>query len=386
MPVKKIRVLEMIDDASIGGGQVHVLMLAKHLSRETFEVSIACAGQGFLADEARELGIEVIPVSMDNRIRFKTFRDVIRIFRTSDFDIVHTHGGTAGFWGRIGSLFAGKPIGRIHSYHGMHYLTKNYSFPRRLRMMDQLLLSLTDKVICVCLSDYRKGLAAGIVSKKKGVIIHYGIEKERFQTSGHREALRNKYGLDESDLIFGNVGRLHVQKGQRYLLEAFQLVKNRHSHTRLWIIGEGELKDELEKLSQDLGIHESVHFLGARTDVHELLSAIDIFILPSLWEGQPISIMEAGAAGKPVIATNIDGIADLLDNEKNALLVPVKDAHSLAMAMMRLIEDAGLRNRLSAAIQATISESFTVENMAKNMGDLYRETLHPGFGKGSSQF
>lgn len=374
MPIKKLRVLEMIDDASIGGGQVHVLMLAKHLNREAFEVSIACAGQGYLADEARKLGIEVIPVSMDNRIRLKTFREVTRIFRTSDFDILHTHGGTAGFWGRIGSFFTGKPIARIHSYHGMHYLTKNYSFPRRLRMMDQLLLCLTGKVICVCPSDYRKGLDAGIVSKKKGVIIHYGIEIEKFQTSGQRKALRSKYGLDESAIVFGNVGRLHIQKGQRYLLEAFQIVKNEHSHARLWIIGEGELKGELEKLAQDLGIHESMHFLGARTDVHELLSAIDIFILPSLWEGQPISIMEAGAAGKSVIATSIDGIADLLDTEKNALLVPVKDPNALARAMMRLIEDARLRNHLSLSIKATVSESFTAEKMAKEIGDLYQET------------
>ena len=103
MSAKKIRVLEMIDDASIGGGQVHVLMLAKYLDREKFEVSIACEGQGFLVDEARKLDIDVIPVSMDNRIRLKTFRKVSRIFRKSDFDILHTHGGTAGFWGRISS-------------------------------------------------------------------------------------------------------------------------------------------------------------------------------------------------------------------------------------------------------------------------------------------
>lgn len=376
MSVKKIRVLEMIDDASIGGGQVHVLILARHLNREVFEVSIACEGRGFLADEARKSGIEVIPVSMDNRIRLKTFREVNRIFRTSDFDILHTHGGTAGFWGRIGSFFTGKPIVRIHSYHGMHYLTKNYSFPRRLRIMDQLLLSLSDRVICVCRSDYQKGLEAGIVSKKKGTIIHYGIEQEKFQTSGQRSVLRNHYGLDGSAIVFGNVGRLHVQKGQCYLLEAFQAVKNNHPQAWLWIIGEGELKDELEKQSKDLDIHASVQFLGARTDVPALLSAMDIFILPSLWEGQPISIMEAGAAGKPVIATNIDGIADLLESEKNALLVPAKDPKALAGAMMRLIEDAGLRDRLSASVKATVSEGYTAEKMAKEMGDLYLEACN----------
>lgn len=380
MPVKKIHVLEMIDDASIGGGQVHVLMLAKYLDRGKFEVGIACKGQGFLADEAGKLGINTISVSMDNRISMKTFREVAQMFRWSNIDILHTHGGTAGFWGRIGAFLSGRSIVRIHSYHGMHYLSKNHAFPRHLRVIDQLLLRLTDRVICVCPSDYRKGLEAGIVNKKKGVIIHNGIEIEKFQNLSHRKALRTQYGLDESAIVFGNVGRLHVQKGQRYLLEAFQAVKSRQPHARLWIIGEGELKYELEKFAQDLGIYNSVHFFGARTDVHELLSAIDIFVLPSLWEGQPISIMEAGAAGKPVIATNIDGVADILIDGKNALLVPVKDPNVLAAAMMRIIKDTALRNRLSSSIQATVSESFTAETMAKKIGDLYQETYSMRFG------
>ncbi len=381
MPVKKIRVLEMIDDANIGGGQVHVLMLAKYLDRGKFEVSIACNGQGFLVDEASKLGIDIMSVSMENRITLKTFCEVTRIFRRGNFDILHTHGGTAGFWGRIGAFAARKPIVRIHTYHGMHYLSKNYAFPWRLQVADQFLLYLTDKVICVCLSDYRKGLEAGIVNKKKGVVIQNGIEIEKFQNFNRRKSFRTKYGLDESTILFGNVGRLHVQKGQRYLLEAFQAVKSKYPNVHVWIIGEGELLHELIKLAHDLGIQGSVQFLGARTDIPEILSAIDIFVLPSLWEGQPISIMEAGAAGKPVIATNVDGIADILTDGKNALLVPGKDSNALATAMMRMIEDSEFRNHLSVSVKATVSDGFTVEKMAKKIGDLYQETYALRFGK-----
>jgi glycosyltransferase involved in cell wall biosynthesis len=380
MFTKKIRVLEMIDDASVGGGQVHVLMLAKYLDRGKFEVVIACKGQGFLVDEAGKLGINTLSVSMANRFSLKTFREVTQIFRRSNFDVLHTHGGTAGFWGRIGAFIVGKPTIRIHSYHGIHYLSKNFTFPSHLRMIDKLLLSLTDKVICVCPSDYQKGSAAGIVSKKKGIIIQNGIEIEKFHNTEQRKALRSQYRLDESAVVFGTVGRLHVQKGQRYLLEAFQAVKSKHLHAQLWVVGEGELKCELEKFAQDLGIYDSVHFLGARTDIPELLSAIDIFVLPSLWEGQPISIMEAGASGKPVIATNIDGVADFLIDEKNALLVPVKDPNALAAAMMRLIKDVELRTRLSASIKSTVSEGFAVETMVKRIGDLYQDAYSMRFG------
>jgi len=378
---KKIRVLEMIDDATIGGGQVHVLMLAKHLDHNTFEVSIACKEHGFLTDEARKHGIEVIPVSMDNHLSLKTFLATTRILRQSNFDILHTHGGTAGFWGRMCGVFAGRPRIRIHSYHGMHYLSKHNVSSFRLQMTDRFLLCLSDKVVCVCESDFKKGLQAGIVTAKKGVIIHNGIEAKNFRDFKRRDALRAEFGLKESDILFGNVGRLHRQKGQRYLIDAFQKVKNKNPQAELWIVGEGELREELKKGALDSGVYDSVHFLGARTDIPEILSAIDIFVLPSLWEGQPITILEALAAGKAVIATNVDGIADILVNEKNALLVPPKDSHALSVAMNKMIQDRELRARISSAAINTMSEKFTAERMAGLIGELYQKTYSMRFGK-----
>lgn len=378
--MRKIKILEMIDDASIGGGQVHVLMLAKYLDRDEFDISIACKGQGYLVDEALKSGIKVISIAMDNRLRLKTFREVTRMLRKSKFDIIHTHGGTAGFWGRIGSFVAGTPAIRIHSYHGMHYLTKNHSFPRYLKTVDRLLLSVTNNVVCVCSSDYKKGLESGIANQKKAVIIPCGIEVEKFTTLSRNNVLRAESGIRESDILFGSVGRLHVQKGQRYLLEAFQYVKSKHTHVWLWIVGEGELRGELEKLAKDYGVHDSVRFLGARANIPEILSAIDVFVLPSLWEGQPITILEALAAGKPVIATSVDGISDILVNGRNALLVPAKDPDSLAAAMNRMIRDVGLRTRISAAARETVSDKFTAEKMAEQFGVLYQKTcaMHAG--------
>src|SRR5207248_3830359 len=112
---RKLRVLEMIDDAEIGGGQIHVLLLSKHLPKVRFEVSIACAGKGYLVDEARKLGINVHPIDIDNRLRLISCKGLARLFRQHQFDIVHTHGGTAGFWGRSVSRLFGKPHIRIHT-------------------------------------------------------------------------------------------------------------------------------------------------------------------------------------------------------------------------------------------------------------------------------
>lgn len=368
---KPIRVLEMIDDASIGGGQTHVLMLLKYLDQDAFDVSVACEGQGFLVDEIQKIDKKVIPVSMDNHVRLRTFRAVKQIFDKERFDIVHTHGGTAGFWGRFSSLFTSRPPARIHTYHGLHYLNEDSMMPRRFPTIDILLLRFTHRVICVCKSDYVKGLRAGVVSAEKGVIVHHGIELERFQDRSRREKLRSENDVDHGTIVYGNVGRLHRQKGQEYLLKAFRIVKQSHQKNILWIIGDGGLRDNLEQAARELQIQDAVRFLGDRMDIPDLLSAIDIFVLPSLWEGQPISLLEAMASGKPVIASSVDGISDILMHEGNGLLVLPKDVDSLAQAMIRLNKDKSLFSRLSSQAAETVAEQYSARKMAEQIGQLY---------------
>ena len=369
---KKLRVLEMIDDAEIGSGQIHVLLLSKHLPKDRFEVSIACAGEGFLVDEARKLGIDVFPIDIDNRLMVTSYKELARLYRQHQFDIVHTHGGTAGFWGRGVSRLVGKPHVHIHTYHGIHYLGISSTVPRWFKHIDRSLLNVTDAVICVCKSDYEKGLAARIVSSSKASIVPYGIEIDRFRSDAMRGAARSSLHYDDTNFVFGNIGRLHVQKGQEYFLRAFQSVRQKHSQAKLLIIGEGDLRARLESLAKDLGIERDVQFVGSRTDIPNLLSAMDVFTLPSLWEGQPISLLEAMAASKPLIASRVDGIADILVDGQNGLLVLVKDSVGLAQAMMRLIGDAALRQRLSTAAYSTISEQYTAETMAKSVARLYQ--------------
>jgi len=367
----KIRVLEMIDDASLGGGQIHVLLLAKYLDKTKFDVSVACEESGYLVDEVKKLGLPLVSVQMDNRFRPKTLKKVFSLLGGENFDVLHTHGGTAGFWGRIPALISRRPQVRIHSYHGIHYLHTRSARNSFFRFVDKSLLPLTDKVICVCRSDYEKGLVSGVVTVEKGEIILYGIEMERFRPGGGASSLRSQFGAADSSIVFGNVGRLHAQKGQKYLLEAFCEVKKKHPSAHLWIIGWGELKSELERMVSLLGIGDSVRFLGSRTDIPELLSAIDVFVLPSLWEGQPISLLEAMVSSKPIIASSVDGISDILIDGENALLVPPADPGKLASAMARVMTDAGLRQRLADCARRTAADNFSAEKMAEKIGNLY---------------
>jgi glycosyltransferase involved in cell wall biosynthesis len=371
----KIRVLELIDDATVGGGPNHVLLLASHLDRNVFDVTIACAGEGFLVEEARRMGIRVLPIGMSNRLSVRTLKHITQLLRDSEYDVLHTHGGTAGFWGRLGAVIAGKPPVRIHTYHGIHYLSGHHHTVKAWgqKLLERILLRFTDHTICVCESDFRKGLEAGLVTESKGAVIPCGIETQRFQRFDQRGRLRAELGVDDSSIVFGNIGRLHAQKGQRHLLEAFSVVREAYPHASLWIVGEGDLREELEGLARDLDIRSSVRFLGARADIPELLSAFDVFVLSSLWEGQPLSVLEAMAAGKPIIATDVNGIRDLLVDGENALLVPAGSAGQLAAAMKRMIEERNLAPRLAAAARGALLGMFSVATMASRIGDLYRK-------------
>ena len=373
--LQNLRVLEMIDDASLGGGQMHVLLLAKYLQRKNIEVAIATEATGWLVEQSQTLEIPTYAIAISNKITWQSFHNIYQLLKSQKFDVIHTHGGTAGFWGRLVAASLHNKPKIIHTYHGLHYLnTAQTKSPQQkiktaiFQKIDQLLLQITDQIICVCRSDYEKAIAAKVASPSKTSIVYNGIEIDRFSHPLHKETARKKFYIASTDFIFGNVGRLHEQKGHQYLLKAFAKVADR---SRLLIIGDGDLKDELIQLADNLQISDRVLFLGARSDVHEFLSAIDIFVMPSLWEGQPIALLEALAIGKPCIVSAVDGIPEIITNGINGLLVSPHNIEQLAQAMNQAIGNPEMLKNLAHAGEKTINQKFLAENMAKVIADIY---------------
>jgi glycosyltransferase involved in cell wall biosynthesis len=373
----KLRILLIIDDASLGGGQMHVLLLAKYLRGDDFDVEIATEASGWLVDEALKLGILVHQIAISNQLAWSSFDKMRQLFSSQRFDVVHTHGGTAGFWGRLVAISLQKRPLIVHTYHGLHYLNilqdsapaigakiKKEIFQR----IDRFLLTYTDRVICVCRSDYEKAIDVGVADRDRTSIVYNGIEIEKFSRPVDRTSARQIFGIVPTAFVFGNVGRLHEQKGHKYLLQAFAKINNR---AHLVILGDGELRDELVSLADELQISDRVLFLGVRSDVREFLSAIDIFVMPSLWEGQPIALLEALAIGKPCIASAVDGIPEIIIDRVNGYLVKPSEVEELAKIMNLAIADPKtLQNYAERGID-TISSKFLAQNMAIEIGKIY---------------
>ncbi len=316
-------------------------------------------------------------VAISNKVTWQSFLQIHQLLKHTQFDVLHTHGGTAGFWIRLVAAMSKKRPAIVHTYHGLHYLNvlekTGQAIQQRIKrvsfkLIDRFLLSYTDRIICVCKSDYNKAIAAGVATVERTSIVYNGIEVDKFSSPLDRVIARQIFNLDPTEFVFGNVGRLHEQKGHKFLLQAIAKMTNR---ARLVIIGDGRLRNELVTLTDRLEISDRVSFLGARADICEFLSAIDVFIMPSLWEGQPIALLEALAIGKPCIASAVDGIPEIIVDGDNGYLVNPKDVESLTRAMDLAIEDPDLDWKFPIHKVIRLDPKFLAKNMAMEIVDIY---------------
>jgi glycosyltransferase involved in cell wall biosynthesis len=374
--MKKIKVLQMIDKPFLGGGQINLLSLADSLDPHQFDISVCTSGPGPLVDALKEKDISHFLVSFSKRFRRRIIDDIAALFRTHRFDILHTHGGIAGFYGRLACRSSDTPRVVVHTLHGIHYLHyRNLVLKRLYELQERYLARFTDAVIFVSKADQAKGSQRRLVPPEKQVLITNGIDYSacELRAQGKPEVLDSEQDIPRP--LVGCVARLHRQKGIPHLLEAVDPIRRAFPDAGVWIVGGGPLKTQLERLSQRLEVAEHVSFLGERQDVLQLVSRFDVFVLPSLWEGLPYSLLEAAALGKPVVATDIDGVRELIEHERTGLLVPSREPVLLADATVRLLSDRDYASRLGQNLKAEVSANYTLDRMVSQVQDLYLRLL-----------
>jgi glycosyltransferase involved in cell wall biosynthesis len=237
---------------------------------------------------------------------------------------------------------------------------------------------LTHKMIAVSEETRRFSSDEEGIKPDKLVTIHNGINVERFSIDLSSEAernLRQELGLEADSLIILTVARLHPQKGHQYLIEAIPQVVQDFPQAHFLFVGEGGLREDLARQVKEVKLNECVHFLGVRQDVPQLLAISDLFVLPSLWEGLPNSILEAMAAGVPVIATNVGGIPEIIDHEKTGLLVSPADPIALKKIIQRLLTDESLLTSMTEAAKKRVEREFSQDTNVSEFIDLYSETI-----------
>lgn len=376
----KIRIMEMIDKPSLGGGQTALLLLAGNLDRSRFEVAISSGGEGPLAEEARQKGITYIPVSLGKRLSLGPLKEITAVLREQKIDILHTHGGIAGLYGRSAAFRAGTPA-VVHTLHGIHYLHYRNPFLRRLYvLLERRYSRSTDRLILVCQSDLRQARKHRLAPEGKMTVILNGTDVRPELGADDISRRKNELGWPPGRRVVGTVARLHRQKGVASLLRAAPRILSAFPEARTVVVGDGPQGGSLRREAQRLGLEGRFLFLGERKDAKALMALFDIFVLPSLWEGLPFVLVEAAALGKPVVATAVDGVPEILEDGKTGLLVRPGNPTALAEAVIRLLKDKEEARRLGETARKLVPPRFPLRRMVDQTQNLYLDVLRGKIG------
>ncbi|HUG54695.1 MAG TPA: GT4 family glycosyltransferase PelF, partial [Vicinamibacteria bacterium] len=380
------RVVRLFSRLNIGGPSLHVILLTAGLSERGYDTRLVVGreapSEGNFLGLAREKGIDYVQLAgLGREIRpladLLTLWQVYRLLRRWRPDIVHTHTAKAGVVGRIAARMAGVPI-VVHTYHG--HVLRHYFGPVRtalFRVLESLLSRVTDVVITVSAALRDDLVAMGVAPPDKIRVVPLGLELERFASPGRRGTLREACGVAPREAVVGIVGRLVPIKDVGGFLQAAALVRQARPGTRFAVVGDGEERAALERLSSSLGLAGAVSFLGWRTDLESVYPDLDVVVNSSLNEGTPVALIEALAAGRPVVATRVGGTPDLLGGGARGTLVPASDPGALATAILDTLADPdSARERARAGRDYVLAHHGSLR-LVRDIDSLYRELLAP---------
>lgn len=361
----------MIDRPSLGGGQRALLLLATHLDRRQFEVFTSSAGEGPLEEEARKMDLPHLRVPLGKKLNRSAVEEIAGLLREHRISILHTHGGVAGLFGRLAARRAQTPV-IVHTLHGIHYLHYRNPLLRKLYiLLERRFSRFTDGLVLVSQADFQKAKKHRLAAEAKMFVILNGIDPQPGLSEEEIRRKRLALGWPVDELVVGTVARLHRQKGVPTLLDAAPRLFAAVPGARVVVVGDGPLGRKLRKKVSRRRLEEKLFFLGERKDALELLSLFDVFVLPSLWEGLPFVLIEAASLRKPIVATAVDGITEVVENGMTGCLVPPGNPRALADAIINLIQDRQKASRLAANARSIIPPRFPLRRMVEQTQNLY---------------
>lgn len=365
----QIRVLHLIQGLEVGGLEYMVVNLLNGLDMRRYQSSVCCYDT--LGPLVKSLNgeVEIHHLKRKQGVDY-TYSFKLAIFlKRKKIQILHLHNSTAFFYGVIAGKIARVPV-IVYTEHARDV------FPDiKIRIADKFLSLFTDKVIVVAGYLKKNLIKYEWFNPLKMTTIYNGIDETKFNFESHPTEIREGLGLPENRKIIGIVARLDPIKNHKCLIKAMQLVIKKFSDSLLLIVGDGSQREELEGLTKNIGLERNVIFLGTRQDVPQLLSIMDIFILSSKSEGLPITLLEAMAASKPIIATNVGGIPEVIENGINGILIPPDNSEAMAEAVLELLKDEEKSKKLGMMARKRFENNFTLPMMVRKYEELYESFL-----------
>ena len=377
--MRKMNVLFVLTRLELGGAQTQLLDLIRQLDQDHYTLFLFTAQAGWLKEEA--LSIHGLKIHFSKYLQpsihlpkdLLAMIEMVRFIKKNKIDIVHTHSSKAGILGRFAGAAAKAKI-IIHTVHGWSFNDFQNLLVRQFYVgLERLSAKFTDKIIAVSNHDIQKGLAHNIGSGSQYALVRYGIPRVQFGTRD--PTIRKELGISPEAWVIGTSACFKPQKAPEDFVRFAFLARQVFPQARFLWVGDGVLRKKIEKLITQFNLEEQFILLGWRRDIPRILSAMDAFVLTSLWEGLPIAVLEAMASQVPVVATRTGGISEVISESETGFLVSCHDMASMLEKVHVLLQDTPLKERILRSAKQCVNEQFDTKTMVKAHEDLYQKLV-----------
>jgi len=381
--MRKIKVAQVITRMDWGGSPDVLRVLCQKLDPDIYELEVFVGltshptGKTNLFFDAFRGKITFIP-ELKREISpwndWLAFVKLLRMFKKEKFDIIHTHTAKAGALGRLAGRLAGVAI-IIHTPHGHNFYGYfNSIFSKLVIGIERFLARFTDRVIALTELEKIDYLKFKVTNEKKSVLVYMGLELNGFLPDNTAK-IKESLNINSQEKVIGYVGRLEPIKGPQFFVEAARLCLENNLLQRFILVGEGSLRKELEEKVSFWGLKEKIVFVGWRDDIADIMSIMDILVLPSLNEAVGIVLLEAQSLGIPVVASEVGGIPEMIRDGQTGILVWPGEPAALALAINNLLFDPERLRSMSAAGKNWVKDRFKAEDMVRKISAIYQELL-----------
>lgn len=388
----RIRVMRLIARLNVGGPAIHAALLTQRMNPQLFDTQLISGVEG--AHEGNMIDLMTQGLGDDDWSSFKptilpdlgreialhhdlrTIGRLVRVMRRKRPHIVDTHTAKAGVVGRVAARIARVPV-VIHTFHGNVF--QGYFGPAKTRLfveIEKTLARMTDRIIVLSEQQKREIMSLGIGRAERFEVMPCGLDLKPFvKADKWKGELRAQLGVDAQTPLIGIVARLVPIKAIHLFLEAAEIVLKQHPSALFLVVGDGELRADLEALSRRPGIENSVRFLGFRADLPRIYVDLDCVVLSSLNEGSPFAIIEALSAARPVVATDVGSVKDLIISDETGILVPSQNVDALAQGIMRVLDEPENARQWGIAGRERVYPARDIDRIIGDIEALYLEAL-----------
>lgn len=367
----KIKILETIRQGQVGGGETHVLDLVRKLDKNLFEVEVLSFTDGPMVDALNALGINTYVIKTEKPFDISIWGIVSKFIADRGYHIIHAHGTRA-----ASNVFYSAEklkVPMIYTVHGWSFHNNQHMIVRKIRECSEgFLTKRAAKTITVSESNKNDGIER--FNLKKAQVIYNGIDAKKFNPNADYKDIRAEFGISEEKTLVGYLVRMTVQKDPFTMVRAIKEVSLTNKNIVFLMVGNGELLYATKNMAKQLGVLDQIVFSNFRNDIPDILKAIDIYCLPSLWEGMPIGLLEAMAMGKACIASAVDGTKELVSDGVNGVLINKKDHHALAKHIVSLHMHKEYRKELGNNAIKYIQQYYSLEEMVSKIQNVYLKT------------